>query len=68
MKTLITNGHVVDPKNKIDEVLDVLIENGRIKKVSKGLAGSSLKADRVIDAKGKIVCPGQPSRMNRPNL
>lgn len=55
MKILIKNGHLVDPKNKIDEVMDLLIENDRVKKVGKKIAD---KADREIDAKGKIVCPG----------
>ncbi len=35
-KILIQNGRVVDPANKIDEALDVLVENGRIAKVGKG--------------------------------
>lgn len=55
MKILIKNGHVVDPKNKIDELLDILIENDRIKKVAKNIAE---KADQEIDAKNKVVCPG----------
>ena len=55
MKILIKNGHLVDPKNKIDEIMDLLIENDRVKKVGKKIAD---KADREIDAKGKIVCPG----------
>ncbi len=55
MNILIKNGHVVDPVNKIDGALDILIEDGRIKAVSK-----NIKADgaEVIDAKGKIVAPG----------
>ena len=55
MKILIKGGHVVDPKNKIDAVSDVFIENGLIKKVA---ASISEKADVTIDAKGKYVTPG----------
>lgn len=55
MKTLIRNGHLVDPKNGIDEPMDIFIEAGRIKKVAKKI---SEKADSEIDARGKIVCPG----------
>ena len=55
MKILIKNGHVVDPKNSLDAVMDVLIENDRIKKVAKSITD---KADKEINAKGKIVCPG----------
>ncbi len=55
MKILIKNGHLVDPKNKLDELMDILIEDGRVKKVAKKIAD---KANRDIDAKGKVVCPG----------
>lgn len=55
MKILIKNGHVVDPKNNINETMDLLIEDARIKKVAKKIAE---KADQEIDAKGKIVTPG----------
>lgn len=54
MKTLIKNGRLIDPKNKIDEALDVLVEDGRVKRVAKKIEG----AEKTIDAKGKIVCPG----------
>ena len=55
MKTLIKNGHVVDPKNKIDGVMSVLVGDGRVKRVAKSI---SEKADHEVDAKNKIVCPG----------
>ncbi len=55
MKHLIKNGHVIDPMNKIDDVLDVAIVDGRIENIGKGLNN---KAESVIDAKGKIVAPG----------
>ncbi len=55
MKILIKNGHVVDPKNRIDEICDVLIEKGKIAKVGKKI---TVSGHEEIDAKGKIVCPG----------
>ncbi|HAZ10854.1 MAG TPA: dihydroorotase [Candidatus Omnitrophica bacterium] len=55
MKLLIKNGHVVDPGNKIDEVMDILVEGEKISKVGFGL---DAKAETVIDAVGKIVMPG----------
>lgn len=55
-KILIQNGRVVDPANKIDDLMDVLVENGRIAKVGKGLAAPA--GGRTIDAKGKVVAPG----------
>ncbi len=55
MRILIKNGRVVDPKNKVDDILDLLIENEKVKKVAKSI---SEKTDKEIDAKGKVVCPG----------
>ncbi|AKN32456.1 hydrolase [Clostridium carboxidivorans P7] len=50
---LIINGHVIDPKNNVDEVKTVAIYGGRITKYEKGE-----EAKHVIDAKGKYVFPG----------
>lgn len=55
MKIIIKNGQVVDPKNKFNDIADVLIENGKIKQIAKRISD---KADKEIDAKGKVVCPG----------
>lgn len=55
MKLLIKNGRVIDPANKIEEVLDILVEGGKISKVARGI---DVKADTVIDAADKIVMPG----------
>lgn len=53
--TLLTNGHVIDPANKRDEICDILIHDGKIKKVGKKI---SEKADTTIDCKGKLITPG----------
>ena len=55
MKTLIKNGRVIDPKNHIDEVMDVLIADGIIAKVACGI---DEEADEIIDAIGLWVTPG----------
>jgi len=55
MKLLIKNGRIIDPANKIDDNLDILIEGGKISKVGKSI---DVKAETVIDAAGKIVMPG----------
>jgi dihydroorotase len=52
---LVKNGRVIDPKNGLDMEADVLVEGGKIKGVEKGLKA---KADKTIDAKGLVVCPG----------
>jgi dihydroorotase len=53
MALVVKFGRVVDPAQKIDELLEVLIDDGRIVKL-----GKDLRAEEVIDARGKIVCPG----------
>lgn len=55
MTILIKNGHVINPATSTDEVLDVLVENGKVTKMEKGLKE---KADREINAKGCYVMPG----------
>jgi len=51
---LIKGGRVCDPASGRDERADVLIRAGKIAEVGTVKAG----ADEVIDAAGKIVCPG----------
>jgi dihydroorotase len=59
MRILIEGGRVIDPANKVDDVLDVLIEDGRIAVVGpKHSARDAVSPDRVLDARGKVVCPG----------
>lgn len=55
VKILIKGGHIVDPDTKVEDNLDILIEEGTIKKVEKSIKDS---ADKVIDAKGCYVFPG----------
>lgn len=56
MDTLcIRNGRVIDPSQGLDQVTDLWIHDGKI--VGLG-PRAHLEASRVIDASGKIVCPG----------
>ncbi len=55
MKYLIKNGRVIDPANKIDGIMDVLISDGKIAEIGKEVTG---KADEIIDATNLIVAPG----------
>jgi dihydroorotase len=52
----IRGGRVIDPKNDIDRQADVFIAEGKIRTV--GDAPDGFIATRVIDATGRIVCPG----------
>ena len=56
MSLLIRNGRVVDPANSTDAVQDVLITGDRVERVGPDLPPPA--AATVLDATGKIVCPG----------
>lgn len=51
----ITNGRIIDPAQGIDQVADLWIQGNRIAGIGPQPA---LTPGRVIDAAGKIVCPG----------
>jgi cytosine/adenosine deaminase-related metal-dependent hydrolase len=53
---LIRNGHVIDPRNNIDGVMDVAIAGDRIAQVASSIQPSP--KTRVVDAKGLYVVPG----------
>ncbi len=58
MRLLIKGGRVLDP-GKIDETVDILVEDGRIAKLGKKLRAAKKAPDtRVIDASGLVVVPG----------
>lgn len=53
---VIKGGHVIDPKNNIDEVMDVAIDSGKIKLVAKNI--NTANALQVVNAEGMYVTPG----------
>ena len=55
MTILMRGGQVINPATQMDEVADVLIEDGVVKEIKKGIKS---KANRTIDAKGCYVMPG----------
>ncbi len=56
MNLLIKNGRVIDPSQNIDDTLDVLVENGLVKKIGAGLSAPA--GTETIDATGTYVVPG----------
>jgi dihydroorotase len=56
MKIHIKNGRLIDPAGGIDAQADLFIAAGRIAAV--GAAPEGFAANRVIDATGRVVCPG----------
>jgi len=56
MNILIKGGRVIDPSQDLDEKLDILVGDGKIKEIGKKLTAP--KDAEVIDAKGLLVTPG----------
>ena len=57
MSIVLRNGHVVDPANGIDEICDVLIDDGTIAEVA--VYNNLLPPGAtVVDCAGKVVAPG----------
>ena len=55
MKTLLKNGKVISPIKKVNEILDIYIEDGIIREIGKNL----IKENTVVyDLSGKIIAPG----------
>ena len=53
---LIQGGHLIDPKNGIDQIMDVAIKEGKIAAVEKKI--NSNKSKKTINARGLLVSPG----------
>lgn len=52
---VIKNGRVMDPKTGLDQVCDLLVDQGKIVEIGPSL---SYEQAQVIDASGKVVAPG----------
>lgn len=55
MRTIIRQGHVLNPATGFDAVADILIQDDRIEKIGEQL---SEEVDEVIEANGAYVMPG----------
>src|SRR5271167_1661440 len=53
---LLKGGHVIDPANHIDAVMDVAVSGGKIAAVEKEIPATS--AGKVVDVSGLYVTPG----------
>ena len=56
MKLEIINGHLVDPKNEIDQQANVYIADGKV--IAVGKKPADWQVDQSIDANSKLVLPG----------
>ena len=55
MKTLIENGLVLDPENRISSRLNLILEDGQVAALTRERPQGDF---RRIDAAGQVVCPG----------
>ena len=55
-RLLIRGGQLVDPRNKINEKLDILIAEGKVAEIGKELSVS--RGTKVLEAEGRMVVPG----------
>ena len=53
-KLLIQGGRIIDPSQQINRVADLVLCDGKIE----GIDIPVSEPDAIVDAKGKIVCPG----------
>jgi dihydroorotase len=59
MSILIKGGRIIDPSRNFDKVGNILIEKGTVKSYPDDIKKLEKHSDvKVIDAAGKIVCPG----------
>ena len=56
MNIHIQNGRLIDAAQNVDAVQSLFIADGKIAALD--VAPNGFKADKIIDAAGKIVCPG----------
>jgi dihydroorotase len=56
---LITGGRVIDPAQKLDRKMDLLLQNGQVLWLGEeGKSPALSEAPAVLSARGKVVCPG----------
>ncbi|MBI4657867.1 MAG: dihydroorotase [Verrucomicrobia bacterium] len=55
---LLANGRVIDPSNGLDEITEVLIEDGKIRGVGRNASEQTQRELERRDLTGMIVCPG----------
>lgn len=56
MTIVIQNGRVIDPTQKLDKIISVILHNGRIAEFTTGKI--SPKDGQILDARGCVVVPG----------
>jgi dihydroorotase len=58
MAMLLKGGRVIDPSQRLDQVHDLLIVDGRITAIGADAAAQAGEDAEIINISGKVVCPG----------
>ena len=58
MSLLIKGGRIIDPAQRLDQVGDLLMQNGRVVWVREAASSPLPEGCLVLDAQGLVVCPG----------
>ena len=53
---VIKGGHVIDPRNNIDELMDIAVKDGKIVMIAKNVEGKD--GIQVVNASGMYITPG----------
>ena len=53
---VIKGGHIIDPKNNVNSVMDIAIKDGKVAMIAKNIDAS--EGIQVVNAKGMYVTPG----------
>ena len=53
---VIKGGHIIDPKNNVDAVMDIAVKDGKIAAIAKSIDGT--QGTQVVNAKGMYITPG----------
>jgi dihydroorotase len=56
MKLLIKNGRLIDPAAGVDRVMDILVENGKIREIAPSIKKAGVCP--ALDARDRVVAPG----------
>jgi dihydroorotase len=55
---LLTGGRIVDPANRLDQIADLLLQDGKVVGIGPAVAQSAPPDAVRVDVRGRVVCPG----------
>ncbi len=55
---LLTGGRIVDPANRLDQIADLLLQDGEVVGIGPAVAQSAPPDAERVDVRGRVVCPG----------